>query len=265
MGHAGTLQFHIPLKGRLLFGEMQGLAQFGLRWQEEAALLDGRVYLNLPNFQAAGAGLSVGGTHIPLIEDQWDGQVAFRTDGFRLDQQLFDLLGQRWDEIRQLDRVNLEIAIQRSKPVFSFPGVVQISTDFELQLLNPILNQIVRNLRLSGPPAAILYQDLHFNFNVSDGRISCANPLLDLQGLRFYSSDKLELDGNLRVHWGWQKNASVEESLTLRDLAAFARRNLNAQMVRFPLHRVENTMNRALTDETPPGVMQAGYIHENAP
>jgi hypothetical protein len=237
LGYAGALQLHVPVTGRLLFGGLEGLAQFGLRWQPRGGVLDSRVRMNLSNIQAGGAGLSLAGDRTPLIEDQLDGQVAMGTDGLLLNQDLFQQLDGHWDEIEQLDQLKVQIALQRSRSAMPYPGVVQVSTGFRFQLLNPLLNSIVQNLRLSAPPSTMTYQDMHFNLDVKDGRVLSENPLLSFQGLRLLASDQLDLDANLNLYWGWKRNGSSAEALNSRDLAAFVQRVLNARSAGYSLSR----------------------------
>ena len=82
----------------------------------------------------------------------------------------------------------------------------------DVRRVNEILRRIARNLAIWTPPQTVRYRDFNFALETDGDRVLGDKPLLTLGGVRWFSSDALELSGDLRVHLG---PASVRDLIEL--------------------------------------------------
>jgi hypothetical protein len=112
-----------------------------------------------------------------------------------------------------LEALSLSLQLRKSERSQSTPGMLQLSSDTQVNTLNSILNRILRDLRLANPPQKISYRNLVLDFRVDKGRVATEAPWLKIDGLRLFSSPNLDLEGNVRLHAG-----RYGETLELRNL-----------------------------------------------
>jgi hypothetical protein len=90
----------------------------------------------------------------------------------------------------------------RTPEAASLPGIFQSSSEVEINLLNEVLNRIAKDLRLSAPPRALVYRNLSFDFDVDHGQVRTNADLLKIGGLELFSSDFVDVTGEIRAHAG---------------------------------------------------------------
>jgi hypothetical protein len=201
VGHATHLQLHFPFEGRALFGDATGVLQTDIGWAEEQASVTAQGGLSLTDFQAGALGLASHGGHVPFVEDELSGRVTFRADHFLVDRNTVSNVLSGSSANQSFEGLDLDLRLNRSQRHLETPGVFQLSTQTELVTLNNLLGKISGDIRLSGQLASMLYRGLDFRFSVENGRILTEPLLLDLRGAEIFSSTKLELGADLRVHW----------------------------------------------------------------
>jgi hypothetical protein len=226
VGYEDRLQLHFPLHSRILFGEASGIGQLSIQWQEPDVLIDSFFNFELQHLQARAAGLSLQGQHVPVIDDELDGRMKFRTRQFRLPPEIVGRSQFPSLQTNLFKGFDLDFGLWKSTRSANLPGMLQLRTDVQLNLLNPVLNRIIRGWQFSYPPQQVPYQDMRFNLLVSDGRFLSVPPLLALTGVRLYSTAGLEFNGNVRLHWGWAKPAGDRGGSDIRGMLAFVQRYL---------------------------------------
>ena len=161
-----------------------------------------------------------------MIDDELDGRMKFRTRQFRLPPEILRRPQLPPLQANLFKGFDLDFGFWKSTRSADSPGVLQLRNDTQLNLLNPVLNRIIRGWQFSYPPQRVPYQDMRFNLLVSDGRLLPAPPLLVLNGVRLYSTAGLEFNGNVRLHWGWAKPAGDRGGSDIRGMLAFVQRYL---------------------------------------
>jgi hypothetical protein len=221
VGHATHLQLHFPFEGRALFGDATGVLQTDIGWAEEQASVTAQGGLSLTDFQAGALGLASHGGHVPFVEDELSGRVTFRADHFLVDRNTVSNVLSGSSANQSFEGLDLDLRLNRSQRHLETPGVFQLSTQTELVTLNNLLGKISGDIRLSGQLASMLYRGLDFRFSVENGRILTEPLLLDLRGAEIFSSTKLELGADLRVHW--QKEGQPGPNYNLGDAVRWLR------------------------------------------
>jgi hypothetical protein len=93
------------------------------------------------------------------------------------------------------------------------PGLLQLSTDTQVHLLNTLLSRVTRDLQLTVPPRAIRYDSLAIDFRTDKGLVLTDRPWVTLGGVQIVSSPNLAIGGTVRLH-----GARNSESLKLQDV-----------------------------------------------
>jgi hypothetical protein len=178
------------------------------------------------NIQASAIGLAASGGHIALLEDELEGKIRIRADCLHLSRDIVQLLIADASQVEGLDQIGIKMRLYRSPNARNVRGIFQFSADTEVDLMNELLNTIIRDLQLGAPPQLFSYQDLSSRFQVSDGKVETDFPLLEIRNLKMVTTDLLDLEGDIRLHLGrkWQKLPG--EELRLRDLVYFFQRFL---------------------------------------
>jgi hypothetical protein len=96
----------------------------------------------------------------------------------------------------------MSVHLSRSLESANLPGVLQASSELQINLVNEVLNQIVKDLRLPAPPRALTYESLALDFVVDRGRIRNDNEVFALGGIRLFSSNNVSVKGNVRTFLG---------------------------------------------------------------
>ncbi len=213
VGHASNLQLHVPVEGRLLFGEATGLLQTDIGWAEGQAVVTTRGEFSLADFQAAALGLASQGRHVPFVEDELTGRIVFRADRFPAKRNSVPDLLAGLPRNQSFEGLDLDLRLSRSRRHADIPGIFQLSTQTELTTLNNLLGQVAGKVRLSGQLAAMLYRGLDFRLTVENGQILTEPLLLDLRGAELFSSEKLEVGADLRVHWQKKGQSSPQYNI----------------------------------------------------
>ena len=220
LGYADTLQVHAPFSARVLFGGAAGLIQSNVKWSGPRALVDTRLNVALENIQAGAVEAAIQGTNSPLVEDELDGSIAFRSDGLALDADSMELLLAGRPSEAQLDALGLSVKLRRSPEVANAPGILQLSSDIQVNVLNNMLNSIIRDIQLSNPPRLILYKDFTVDFQMENGRIRTEPAVLALGGVQIFASSFVDVEGQVKVHLA----PAGERVVLLRDLIDMLRR-----------------------------------------
>jgi hypothetical protein len=213
LGYADTLQVHAPFSARVLFGGAAGLFQSNVKWSGSRALVDTRLNVALKNIQAGAVDAAIQGTNFPLVEDEVDGSISFRSDGLPLDAASMELLLAGRPSAAQLETLGLAVKLRRSPEVTNAPGILQLSSDTQVNVLNDALNRIIGNIQLANPPRLILYKDFTVDFQMEHGRIRAEPPVLALGGVQIFASSLVDVEGQIKVHL-----APPGERVLLRDL-----------------------------------------------
>jgi hypothetical protein len=221
LGLRDHLQVHLPLKAHAGFGEIEGVAQGDISWKEKLASLTSAVNATIRRFQAGAIGLATEAGHAPLIEDQLGGALHFRTDGVVLDQKVVDDLSADISRFDQFQRLGIDFSLGTAREELSPPGMIQVSSGIKVDLLNDLLNRIVRQVQLSAPPAAVSYRNLSVHLHASQGNVSLAKPFLRLEGIRLPASNLLEFETDLNVHLARKDLQTSGHDLSLRALVEY--------------------------------------------
>jgi len=201
VGHFERLQLNFPLSARVLFGKAAGVFQTDLRWLDDHAEVSVSTGLSLSDLQAGALGLASRGEYISFIEDQFSGDVSFLAKDFPLSGNTMRDLMIDASRIDGFDRLDMRLRFHRSAQNKAVPGVVQTTTDTQIQTLNNFLNKFIAKVQMSSPPQSVCYRDLNFYFQVKKGEILTEPLLLDIEGLELYSTERVDVEADLRVHW----------------------------------------------------------------
>ena len=197
VGHSGRLGLHAPFGARLLFGTAAGALDVALEWPQDRLSVESTLDLALRNLQAGAVGLDSGTGHLPLLEHELDGDVSVKVSGWPI----------------RLDETNFDIDIRTSSRNGSLPGMFQLRNDVNVNVLNNVLNAIIKDIQLNIPPSSLVFNNLSLKVNANKGTVRTDKPWFKLEGIRIPSSDKLDLEGNIRLF-----GARNGETLELRNL-----------------------------------------------
>jgi hypothetical protein len=214
VGHGERLELHAPFSGRALFGTASGLLETAVQWRGNQAWLNSRFNLQLGEFQAGAVGLDVQNGHVPLVEDELDADITVRSDDLPLTRDSIDRLA-ALEAPAGLDRISLALEVHKSARSQSVPGVLQLSSDTQVNTLNRLVNVVVRDLQMAVPPQTLLYRNIDVDVRVDRGTVATQLPWVTLGGVRILSAPNLALDGTVRLHGG--KNG---DTFTLGDVLA---------------------------------------------
>ena len=201
VGHSKRLQLNFPFSARVLFGKAQGVLQTDVQWFDDHAAVSTSAGLSLSNFQAGALGLASRGEHIPFVEDQLSGEVSFLAKDFPLSGNTMRDLMIDASRVDGFDQLDMRLQFHRSEQNKAVPGVVQVTTDTQIKALNDFLNRFIAKIRMTSPPQSVFYRDFDFDFQVEKGEILTKPLLLRLEGLELFSTERVDVDGDLRVHW----------------------------------------------------------------
>ncbi len=218
LGYADTLQVHAPFAARVLFGGAAGIFQSNVKWSGRKALVDTRLNVAMKNIQAGAVDAAIEGANFPLVEDELDGRIAFRSDDLALDADSLALLLAGRPSEAQLDALGLSVKLTRSPEVANASGILQLSSDIQINVLNEALNRIIADIQLSNPPRLILYKDFTVDFQMEHGRIRTEPAVLALGGVQIFASKFVDVEGQVKVHL-----APAGERVLLRDLIGMLR------------------------------------------
>jgi hypothetical protein len=211
VGTADRLELHAPFTARALFGDANGLLQTAVDWTADRGLVTTNLSLALRNIQASAIGIDYGTGHSAIVEDEMDGDISMRTDKWPVDRDSLSQL--RALQPSNLDKVSLAVDFRKTARSKSTPGVLQLSSDAQVNVLNDILNRIIRDLQLAVPPRSASYGNFVLNFHVENGRVATKSPWLVVDGIQIFSSPFLDLDSTVRLH-----GSRNGEALELRDV-----------------------------------------------
>src|SRR6185369_1272217 len=202
VGYSDALQIGLPFTGRALYGEVVGNVQASITSSSGTATLDTRLNLELNHIQAGAIGSTMSGEHSAFVEDELDGKVSLRVDRLATDRTTLAALRAGHVSPADLEKVGMSVHLARSQDPANLRGVLQASSDFEINLLNEVLNRMIRDLRLPAPPRALTYENLTLDFVVDRGRIRNDNEVFALGGIRLFSSNNVSVKGNVRTYLG---------------------------------------------------------------
>jgi hypothetical protein len=136
------------------------------------------------------------------VEDELDGKVALRLDGLTMDRGSLPALLDGTIRASQLEKVGMSVHLFRSPEGANLRGVLQASSDVEIDLVNEVLNRIVRDTRLPAPPQAMSYSSFTFDFDVDRGIVRTDREVLNVGGLQLFTSNFFDVPGQVRAHVG---------------------------------------------------------------
>lgn len=222
VGQSESLQLDMPVTSQVLFGSSQGRVQADVRWPTapssgpaNAAILDTRVTIDFSKVQAGAIRRAVADGGLPLVEDEIDGNVDFRTADFALSAAALRRLAS--GVVRQEDLEHLSAIAKFSSARSDHSGKARVQAIAEVQVkdLNSILSAITRDLKVHFPPRSMTYDSMSLNFETSNGMVRTHPSLFELSGIEFYSTRQVELGGNIRLNAGRGETVSLESLLNL--------------------------------------------------
>jgi hypothetical protein len=202
IGYSDVLQVGLPFSGHALFGGVEGNVEASMTASNGTATLDTRLNFDMNHIQAGALGSTMSGEHSAFIEDELDGKVSLRVDGLAMDHTMVRALRAGHVRAADLEKVGMSVHLARSQNPASLPGVLQASSDFQVNLVNEVLNQMVKDLRLPAPPRALTYESLVLDFVVDRGRVRNESEVFKLGGIQLFSSGDVDVKGNVRAHLG---------------------------------------------------------------
>jgi hypothetical protein len=223
---ADRLQVHFPFTARVFYGRAHGLLQARLAWLPDQLALDSRVKLILEGMQAGAVGLASPSGHIPFLEDEIEGEITVDTDGVQLNREALRTLLADAMRAEQLDQVNVEVKLRHAPRAQSSSGVVQLSSDTQINLMNKLLNKIIRRVQLRASPQVMSYRNFAFCFQAMNGKVQTKCPLLELEGLKIFSGRALDVESDISLYWGRKKRGFSGEKYSFRNLVYFLLQNL---------------------------------------
>jgi hypothetical protein len=206
VGHGDHLQLNLPFAGSLLFGNADGLLQADIEWLDDHAAVSAAANLELLNFQAGALGRPAIPGHLPFVEDEFNAKVKFLARGVPVGRGGVQTRPAGLLEATDYPPFDLDLTLSRARPDGTLPGVLQATNRINLKLMNEFLDKVLAGARLPAPPTALRYQGLDLNLAVKNGIIQTDPMFLKLRGVRLFSSDPIEVGGDIRVHWkrdGW--------------------------------------------------------------
>ena len=223
---ADRLQVHFPFTARVFYGRAHGLLQARLAWLPDQLALDSRVKLILEGMQAGAVGFASPSGHIPLLEDKIEGEITFATDRVQLSREALHTLLADAMRAEQLDQVKVEVRLRRAPSARLSSGVVQLSSDTQINLMNKLLNRIIRKVQLKAPPQILSYRNFAFWFQAKNGKVQTEFPLLELEGLKVFSGRALDVESDISLYWGRKKRGFSGQKFPFRSLVFFLLQNL---------------------------------------
>jgi hypothetical protein len=202
VGYSDALQVGLPFTGSALYGGVAGNVQASISALNGAATLDTRLNLELNNIQAGAIGSTMSGEHSAFVEDELDGKVSLRVDALAMDRTTLPALLAGHFSPSDLEKVGMSVHLHRSSEAANVRGVLQASSDFQINLVNEVLNQMLKNLQLPAPPRALTYENLALDFVVDRGRIQNDSEIFKLSGVQLFSSNAVDVKGNVRAYLG---------------------------------------------------------------
>jgi hypothetical protein len=201
VGLGDRIQLHAPVTARLLFGSGSATAQAELAWNGGTPELTARIDGAFHNLQAGAAGLAFSGIHHALVEDSFDGSFRLAANGVAISRDLFR-------GFEPLDRLDLSFQAARSSNQPG-PGVVQLGFDSRVRLMNAVLESITDKIRFKVPPQLLTYRGLTAAFEARQGIVQTERPLLELSGVKVFTTDLFEIDANMRVRLGDRRSKEM--------------------------------------------------------
>ena len=216
IGYSPGLQVRLPISGRALFGNVEGRLETSMT-PSPAATLDTRLTVDVKGFRLM---------HCKrfeldpsaILEDELDGNFSLTLDGLTMDREALSAARAGQFNSDELRKIGLSVHMLRARDGARWPGVFQSSSNLEINLLNEVLNRIAKDLRLSAPPRALTYRNLNLDVDVDHGRVQTDRDVLRLGGLQLFSSDFIDVTGEIRAHAG-----SVGERVMLSDIIEMLR------------------------------------------
>ena len=207
VGHSERLGVNLPFSASLLYGRADGVFQTDIEWLKDSASASFGGEFSLTNFQAGALGVDSLGQHIPRVEDQLTSHAALLAKDLPLNRDTMQTILADASRVDGFGGLQLSLIVHRSGPHTAVPGVLQMTSAMETRSMNKLLNKILGNIRMSSPPRSVLYRDLDLRFEIENGKIQTKPLLVHLRGAQVFSTEKLEVEGDFRVHWqreGWQ-------------------------------------------------------------
>jgi hypothetical protein len=218
VGYADSLQLDVPLTGRALYGSMAGRFQTQLTAASDSVAMDVRMNMDLKNIQAGAIAMRNVYGHTRVVEDEFNGKVAMRSDNFVLDRDSLAAMQRGLISESQLQTIDMSVSVERAEEAKHFSGTFQASTGMRINLVNEVLNKIIEDLRLTAPPRSMTYKDLAVKLDIERGVVQHREPFLRLGGLQLASTEHVEVEGMVKAHLG-----RPEERVRLSDLIAMMR------------------------------------------
>lgn len=219
------IQLSLPLTARVFGGQVQGLMQGDVQWINAGAVVNGLVELGAQRIQATSFGIGSAGRHLPLVEDQLDGDFHIRMSNATLKREDLATLFSHLAAFEPLGHLDMKFRVRSSSRTPPTPGIIQARVQTEVDLLNETLNAIVSGVGLAAPPAIIKYDRMRAELEVENGMIKTGNDLFRLEGLGLLSSEGPMLKGDLRIHL-------AEKSYPLRELINLGQRIMDSLRTR---------------------------------
>jgi hypothetical protein len=201
VGYTDALQVGLPFSGRALYGSVEGDFESSVTASQGVVTLDTRLNLELRNIQAGAIGSTMSGEHSAILEDELDGKVSVRIDGLAMDRDTLPAIRAGHINAADLEKLGMSVHLLRSRETAGLPGVFQASSNVQINLVNELLNQIIKDLRLPAPPRALTYKNLALDFDVDQGRVR-DNEVFKLGGVQLFSSNVADVTADVRAHLG---------------------------------------------------------------
>jgi len=203
VGHGEHLILQAHFAGEALGGRVDSSTRSDIRWGERGATVTVRGDASLEHLQAATVGIAAEGKHLPLLEDAVEGEAHFAVDDLSLDPLNLRVLMD--DPSRAVAKLALKLDLRRSPKADRSPGILQLSSESEVRLLNGLVEKILPGVRLRLPPYRLCYDDLRLSLEAEGGRVSTEPPLLRIDGLRIPCSNEPDVTTNVRVRFAGNK------------------------------------------------------------
>lgn len=226
VGYGNPFEINVPLRARILFGDLDGLLQAAVTWKGDGALVDSHGYFAFRDLQAGAIRISTPNGYLPYLEDSLDGALTSRTDGLLVQRSLLPLLLSDASQATELDKLSFNLTLHSRPSNPPLPGVLQANTNLEVKLYNQLAEAILQNLHFQLPPQAIRYHDLALAMQVVNGEVQTSPALLNLRGVQTADMIKMGLSVGVSVHWGSRSWDLPAETLRLRTLIYFLQRAL---------------------------------------
>jgi len=232
VGYGTPFEINVPLRARILFGDLDGLLQAAVTRKGDGALVDSHGYFAFRDLQAGAVRISTPNGYLPYLEDSLDGALTTRTDGLLIQHSLLPILLSDASQATELDRLSFNLTLHSRPSNPPLPGMLQANTNLEVKLYNQLAEAILQNLHFQLPPQAIRYHDLALAMQVVNGEVQTRPALLNLRGVQTADMIKMGLSVGVSVHWGSRPWDLPAETFRLRTLIYFLQRALATQAPR---------------------------------